>query len=195
MPEVRIVSCTPSLKLNQTSDVVLSVINRSENDVTVSFVSVSLNELKTESEFDMNGELEFAKSNCQIVIDRADNTRQSSSSPPSKSSSDLDELVCFRRENKIGVKCRVTPRRQAHRVRCSFDLKCILNIKESTSIQVMSPPTTTTTTSPAVSSPSGQSTTPSIPPTSALSPTMSSQTTVVSIPMVYRVSIDLGPLV
>lgn len=192
MPEVRIVSCTPSLKLNQTSDVVLSVINRSENDVTVSFVNLSLNDLKEGSE--VNGELEFAKSDCQIVIDRADNTRQSSSSPPNKPASDLDELVCFRRENKIGVKCKVTPRRPADRVRCWFDLKCVLNVKESTSIQVMSPQSASTNTSPAVGTPSVQSTTPSL-PTSALSPTMSSQTTVVSIPMVYRVSVDLGFLV
>jgi len=124
VPEVRIVKL-PDWKLDEPNEVILSITNKSEIDMNVSFIAFNLasafstsekeeakkeiNEFRNLTGFAVNADMSFdLDENDSIQIDRQDNSKTHSNS---LRDSDLSTngFVCFRRDNKIGIKCKVTP--------------------------------------------------------------------------------------
>jgi hypothetical protein len=145
--------------------------------MTISLSSIENSELiKNLSGFEANAKLTFEKNDIDIVIDRPDNARSIATLKPSDS--ETNGFVCFRRDNKIGVKCHVIPSADVSRIRCVFNLKCILNIKETAPIQTPSS--------------SNMSPSPSSPLPSISSPTTGAPS-ISTIPMTYQIFVDFGP--
>jgi hypothetical protein len=140
-----------------------------------SFENVEL--IKNLSGFEPNAKLTFDKNDIEVVIDRQDNAKSVATLKPSDS--ETNGFVCFRRDNKIGVKCHVSPSGDISRVRCVFNLRCILSIKDNTPIQT-----------PSASNMSMSS--PSSPGPSVSSPTLTAPS-ISTIPMTYQIFVDFGP--
>lgn len=114
--------------------------NRYEGDVNISFVSMSDDQVSNLSNFESNSRIKFE---CEdtIVIDRQDNSK-AVLAQLKQTDEQTRGFVCFRRDNKIAVKCMVTPisKKQTNKepthVKCIFGLKCSINIPESSSPQI-----------------------------------------------------------
>ena len=128
------------MNYSKPNEIILSVTNKCEIDLNVAFVSFDNEENKVFmsnlSEFSATACVSFGDNEEQpISIDRQDNTKsQSAAFKPA----DLitNGFVCFRRDNKIGICCRVTPladkianEQTAPHVRIVFGLRHCLDQK------------------------------------------------------------------
>lgn len=117
----------------------LSVTNRYEGDVNISFVNLADDKVSNLSNFEANARIEFEYQD-SVIIDRQDNSKVV---PAQLKQTDEQTkgFVCFRRDNKIAVKCLVTPmtkptNKEPDYVKCIFGLKCSINMPESSSPQI-----------------------------------------------------------
>ncbi|CAF0759649.1 unnamed protein product [Brachionus calyciflorus] len=146
VPEVRIMTI-PKWTLNEENEVILSITNRYESDVTVSFVNIDNENVLNLSGFKPTAKIEFkTRDDLSIVIDRQDNSKVQQAQLK-QSDLETNGFLCFRRDNKIAVKCTVTPflsnTEIKDHVKCVFGLKCSINMPEISSPQVQgSTPTT-----------------------------------------------------
>lgn len=139
VPDIRI--CTiPEWKLNQPNEVILTVTNKSEIDLNVAFVSLENveNQLENLSCFSTNAAVSFEENNEKIIlIERQDNQVQRAQGASLKPE-DLETkgFVCFRRDNKIAISFKVTPKSETlgdcddfPHVRIAFGMKHCLDNK------------------------------------------------------------------
>ena len=116
---------------------ILSVTNKCEIEMSISFESIEIESdlLKNVSSFTPNAEISFETGEGQEVqIDRQDNARsQSASLRPEDLST--NGFVCFRRDNKIAILCKVRPllaridKEKSPNVRVAFLVKHLLDPK------------------------------------------------------------------
>ena len=136
VPDIRIVTI-PEWIPNKPNEVIISVTNKSEIDLNVSFVPLSQYADKSEDYRNLSGFTPTASisvgsdADKPILIERQDSAKaQSAALRPLDSN--LDEFVKFRRDNKIAVKCTVTPLDESDfksHVRVAFELKHCLDHK------------------------------------------------------------------
>lgn len=115
VPDIRIVTI-PDWQQNEPNEVMLSITNKSEIDLNVSFttLNIELNESKSNDTQNLSGFTPTAlisfgdMADKPILIERQDSAKsQSATLKPSDSST--NGFVKFRRDNKIAIKCHVTP--------------------------------------------------------------------------------------
>jgi hypothetical protein len=182
--------------------VILSITNRCETDIAVSLSSIeTIEQANNLSGFEPSASLTFDKNNVEIVIDRQENAKSVATLKPSDS--ETNGLVCFRCDNKVGIRCYVTPSSASGKaevaatevpaavttvghVKCVFNLRCVLNIKDNTPIQTPSG----VNQSPMPTSPASVTTG----STPVSSPTLLATPSVSTVPVVYQVFVDFGAL-
>lgn len=109
--------------------------------MNISFVNLDEEQVSNLSNFESNSKIDFEYQD-SIVIDRQDNSKVISSQLK-QTDENTRGFVCFRRDNKIAVKCLITPMSKKQNylepvhVKCVFGLKCSINIPESSSPQNM----------------------------------------------------------
>lgn len=121
----------------------MSITNRYESDVSISFANLNDESTSNLSGFKPTAKIEFGNisEDLSIVIDRQDNSKVQQTQ---LKQSDLETkgFVCFRRDNKIVIKCKVTPlvseskNKEPVDVKCAFVLKSSINMPEASSPQV-----------------------------------------------------------
>lgn len=106
VPDIRIVTI-PEWQSNEPNEVILSITNKSEIDLNVSFTSID--DTQNLSGFAPTALISFGDmSDKPVLIDRQDSAKsQSATLKPSDVNS--NGFVLFRRDNKIAIKCHVTP--------------------------------------------------------------------------------------
>lgn len=106
IPDIRIVTI-PEWRPAETNEVILSITNKCEIDLNISFTA--LNETQNLSGFTPTALISFGDmSDKPILIERQDSAKtQSATLKPTDVSS--NGFVTFRRDNKIAIKCHVTP--------------------------------------------------------------------------------------
>ena len=99
IPEIRIVTIPP-WKLNENNEVILSITNKCESEVNVTFESV----LNKDSTSPSAADIIFSTDS--VSVDRQDNKTTHSMLKPT----DNQNYVCYRKDNKIAIICHVKPK-------------------------------------------------------------------------------------
>ena len=97
--------------LRQPNEVILSVTNRTENDVTV-WLEPLVEEITKSEHMHTSALVSFvSQPESGTVVDKYDSSRTSipAALTPADRDSEHVGFVCFRRGNKIAINCRVTP--------------------------------------------------------------------------------------
>lgn len=128
LPDIRIVTI-PEWKLNQPSQVILAISNKSEIDMNIEFLPLDPEDLENLSGFSSNADINFDLHTKKVIsIERQDSAKsQIASLKPDDLTT--NGFVCFRRDNKIAVSLSVTPKLLSGRVRIAFGLRHCLDQK------------------------------------------------------------------
>lgn len=194
--------------------VILSVTNRCEFDVNISFAPLSTVESSSENKenqqqsdnFGLNTTIEFGDEksgvtpSTTIKVDRQDNAK--SQVPAALVQADLDTngFVCFRRDNKIGISVRIKlvdsegASRRGENVKCAFEM----TFSNANAASTTTAATTATTAAPSVTTePTTSPTAAATATSSAVSSPVTSSTSnqaATNSPQTLRVFLDFGPL-
>ena len=161
VPEVRFITI-PEWKLNEPNEVILSVTNRCENDLNISFVSLNETEAFTNlSNFTPTASISFKEDDVSLIVDKQDSSKPQIATLREADLS-TNGFVVFRRDNKIGIVCHVTPKSSRSNVRVVFGLKHLLNVATESFLVKSEPGTKNEPTTPQQTQPAQTTTTPII---------------------------------
>ena len=159
VPEVRFITI-PEWKLNEPNEVILSVTNRCENDLNISFVSLNETESHTNlSNFVSTASIAFKEDDISLIVDKQDSSKPQIATLREADLS-TNGFVVFRRDNKIGIVCHVTPKVANSNVRVVFGLKHHLNVAPESVLVKTEPGTKSEPTTPQQAQPAQTTTTP-----------------------------------
>lgn len=106
--------------------------------MNISFVNLDDEQVSNLSNFEYNSRIYFEYQD-SILIDRQDNSKVIMTQLK-QTDENTRGFVCFRRDNKIAVKCMVTPLTEEQNlepvhVKCVFGLKCSISMPDGSSPQ------------------------------------------------------------